>query len=73
MYEVMLDGTEFIITVRAERLTQFETESETESKRVNINALSSKPTKTATNKEFVEIQSNDIPSRKQKRSKQNIL
>ena len=30
MYEVMLDGTEFIITVRAERLTQFETESESE-------------------------------------------
>ena len=31
MYEVMLDGTEFIITVRTEQLIQFETESETES------------------------------------------
>ena len=31
MNRVMLDGMEFIITVRAERLTQFETESETES------------------------------------------
>ena len=30
MYEVMLDGTEFIITVRAERLAQFATESESE-------------------------------------------
>ena len=28
MYEVMLEGTEFIITVRVKRLTQFETENE---------------------------------------------
>ena len=30
MYQVMLDGTEFIITVPLFRLTQFETQSETE-------------------------------------------
>ena len=31
MYEITLGGTEFMITVRAERLPQFETESEHES------------------------------------------
>ena len=52
----MLDGTEFIITVRAKRLTQFETESESE------NRSTSKPTKTTTNKRFVEVQSDGMPN-----------
>ena len=54
MYEVMLDGTKFIIKVRAERLTLFETESESESR------STSNPTKTTTNKRFVEVQSDDL-------------
>ena len=54
--EVMLDGTEFIITVRAKRLTQFETECESE------NRSTSKPTKTTTKKRFVEVQSDGIPN-----------
>ena len=58
MYQVMLDGTEFIITVRAEGLIQFEKESENESE----SRSTSKPTKTATNKKFVEVQSDDISS-----------
>ena len=32
LYQVMLDGTEFTITVRGERLTHLETESETENR-----------------------------------------
>ena len=47
LYQVMLDGTEFTITVRGERLTHFmhlETESETENR----------PTPKQTNKRFVE-------------------
>ena len=53
LYQVMLDGTEFTITVRGERLTHFmhlETESETENR----------PTPKQTNKRFVEVQSEDI-------------
>ena len=51
MYEVMLDGTEFIITARADCLTQFETESESESRSTSI------PTKSTT-----KAQSDDIPN-----------
>ena len=58
--QVELDNTEFVITVRADRLTPFveyETESETESKsRSNPNQ-----DKTATNKRFANVQSEDIP------------
>ena len=50
LYQVMLDGTEFTITVRGERLTHLETESETENR----------PTPKQTNKRFVEVQSEDI-------------
>ena len=51
IYEVMLDGNEFIITARANCLTQFETESESRS----ISML----TKSTTEKE---VQSDDIPN-----------
>ena len=54
MYEVMLYGTEFIITVRDERLTQFEMKSESDSRSTG------NPTRTITNKRFVEVQSDDI-------------
>ena len=53
LYQVMLDGTEFTITVRGERLTHFmhlETESETENR----------PIPKQTNKRFVDVQSEDI-------------
>ena len=68
MHQAMLDRTGFIITVWAERLTESESESRS----------TSKPIKTATNKRFLEIQSDDIPifvnqKKKQKHSKQNIL
>ena len=64
MYEVMLDGTELIIriTVGAERPTQFETESEMETE----SRSTSKQTRTATNKRFVEVQSDDIDLPKNK-------
>ena len=67
MYEVILDGTEFIITVRAERLTQFETESESESRSI------SNPTKTTTNKRFVVVQSDDIPNFVNQQKNRNTL
>ena len=67
MYEVMLDGTKFIITVRAERLTLFETESESESR------STSNPTKTTTNKRFVEVQSDDLPNFVNQQKNRNTL
>ena len=71
MYEVMLDGTEFItwITVRAEQPTQFGTESETQSE----SRSTSKPMRTATNKRFVEVQSDNIPGIVNQLKNRNIL
>ena len=44
IYEVMLDGTQFIITAKTDCLTQYETESESESRSTSM------PTESTTKK-----------------------
>ena len=63
MYEVMLDGNEFMITVKAEGLTQFFKKSRS----------TSKPTKTTTNKRFVDVQSDEIPNFVNQHKNRNTL
>ena len=67
LYEVMIDGTEFTVTIRAERLTRWETESETEmrSSATNKNIPS--------NKRFIQIETEDIPNFVNQQSNRNTL
>lgn len=70
LYEVKLDGTDFTVTVRAERLTRLEneTENETESK----SSSNAKPS-ASVNKRFAPVESSDIPSFVEQQSNRNTL
>ena len=61
----MVDGTEFTVTVRAERLTRFEKESETESE--------SRPSSSVANKRFIQIDAEAIPDFVNQQKKQKTL
>lgn len=65
LYVVMVDGTEFTVTVRAERLTPFQTESESLSK--------STTTTTKSNQRFVQVDTEDIPDFVNQQSNKNTL
>ena len=77
MYEVMLDGTEFIITVRAERLIQFKKESETESESRSTSSPRAqselKLQQTINCKGFVAVQSDDISNLVNQQKNRNTL
>lgn len=69
LYEVMVDGTEFTVTVRAERLTLFKSQRETESEK-----KPSKPNQNVvSNQRFVQVETEDIQNFVNQQSNRNTL